>query len=66
MGSDQKISAIQDDKLYKKKGCHWKYMYGECTNKGCMMDHSDEMIQSMWKKKVWELAKAAKSPGDET
>jgi len=27
------------------------------------MDHGDEMIQGMWKSRVWELAKAAKSPG---
>ena len=49
-----------------KKGCYYKYMYGECTNKGCTMDHSEELIQGMWKKRVWELAKAAKSPGGDT
>ena len=40
-------------------------MYGECTSKDCTMDHRDEVIQDMWKKKIWELAKAAKTPGSE-
>ena len=61
----QVMSAIEGDKANKKKGCFWKYMYGECTNKDCPMDHRDEVIQGMWKKKVWELAKAAKTPGSE-
>ena len=47
----------------RRKGCFWKYMYGECTNKECTMDHRDETIQGMWKKRVWDLAKAVKSPG---
>ena len=37
----QVMSAIEGDKANKKKGCFWKYMYGECTNKDCQMDHRD-------------------------
>ena len=62
----QVMNAMEGDREDKKKGCFWKYMYGECTNKDCTMDHRDETIQSMWKKKVWDLAKAVKSPGCET
>jgi len=29
------------------------------------MDYKVETIQNMWKKKVWDLAKAVKSPGSE-
>jgi len=29
------------------------------------MDYSEETIQVMWKKRIWDLAKAAKSPGAE-
>lgn len=57
------INAMDREKGDKKRGCFWKYMYGECTNKECTMDHRDETIQGMWKKRVWDLAKAAKGPG---
>ena len=63
--SSEFLNAMDRAKGDTKKGCYWKYMYGECTNKSCTMDHSDEVIQSMWKKRVWELAKAAKTPGGE-
>ena len=59
------VNAIDGERSDKKKGCYWKYMYGECTNKDCTMDHRDDTIQGMWKKKVWDLAKAVKSPGSE-
>jgi len=57
------INAMDREKGDKKRGCFWKYMYGECTNKECTMDHRDETIQGMWKKRVWDLAKAANGPG---
>ena len=57
------INAIDRDKGDKQKGCFWKYMYGECTKQGCTIDHRDEIIQNMWKKKIWDIAKAAKSSG---
>jgi len=58
----QSINAMDGERDDRKKGCFWKYMYGECTNKECTMDHRDETIQSMRKKRVWDLAKAVKSP----
>ena len=61
----QMMGAINGERTDKAKGCFYKYMYGECTNKDCNMDHRDEVIQGMWKKKVWDLAKAAKTPGGE-
>jgi len=39
-------------------------MYGECTNKECKIDHSDDKIQNKLKK-VWGLTKAVKTPGGE-
>jgi len=62
---EQAVNAIDGDRTDKRKGCFWKYMYGECNNKDCTMDHREETIQGMWKKKVWDLAKAVKSPGSE-
>jgi hypothetical protein len=59
----QAINAMDGERDDRRKGCFWKYMYGECTNKECTMDHRDETIQGMWKKRVWDLAKAVKSPG---
>jgi len=61
----QFLNALDNGKANSKKGCFWKYMYGECTKKDCAMDHRDEVIQGMWKKKVWDLVKAAKTPGGE-
>jgi hypothetical protein len=61
----QMLNAMGNGNAGGKKGCFWKYMYGECTNKDCVMDHRDEVIQGMWKKKVWDLVKAAKTPGGE-
>ena len=61
------VNAIERDREDRQRGgCFWKYMYGECTKKDCSMDHREETIQGMWKKKVWDLAKAVKNPGGET
>lgn len=57
------MNAMERDKGDNQKGCFFKYMYGECTKQGCTMDHRDEVIRNMWKRKIWDIAKAAKSPG---
>jgi len=59
----QAINAMDGERDDRRKGCFWKHMYGECTNKECTLDYRVETIQSMWKKRVWDLAKAVKSPG---
>jgi len=62
---EQAVNAIDGDRTDKNKGCFWKYMYGECNNKDCTMDYREETIHSIRKKKVWDLAKAVKTPGSE-
>jgi len=41
------LNALVNGKANGKKGCFWKYMYGECANKDCTMDHRKEVIQGM-------------------
>jgi len=65
-GVVEMMNAIERDKGDKRNGCFWKYMYGECNKQGCPMDHRDETIETMWKKKIWDIAKAVKSPGADT
>jgi len=64
-GVEQLVNAIQGERADRQKGCFFKFMHGECTKRDCTMDHSEDTIQAMWKKRIWDLAKAAKSPGAE-
>ena len=56
---DALLAAMGDPKI---KPCHTKFQHGECVTPGCTFDHTDKGMQSLLKKRIWDLAKAAYRP----
>jgi hypothetical protein len=46
----------------KVKPCHAKFQFGTCPTPGCGFDHTEKSMQSLLKKRIWDLAKAAYRP----
>jgi len=56
---DMLIAAMGEEKL---KPCHTKFQHGECVTPGCTFDHTEKGMQTLLKKRIWDLAKAAFRP----
>ena len=56
---DMMFAAMEDEKI---RPCHVKFQHGECETPGCTYDHSDKAMQTVLKKRIWDLAKAAYRP----
>jgi hypothetical protein len=49
----------------KVKPCNAKFQFGTCPTPGCGFDHTEKSMQSLLKKRIWDLAKAAYRPEKE-
>jgi hypothetical protein len=56
---DALLAAMGDQKI---KPCHTKFQHGECVTPGCTFDHTEKGMQTLLKKRIWDLAKAAYRP----
>ena len=56
---DMLMAAMGEEKI---RPCHAKFQHGECEAPGCVYDHTDKAMQSLLKKRIWDLAKAAYRP----
>jgi hypothetical protein len=56
---DMLCAAMADEKI---RPCHAKFQHGECETPGCIYDHTDKAMQTLLKKRIWDLAKAAFRP----
>ena len=57
---DALLAAMGDEK--PQKPCHTKFQHGECVTPGGIYDHSDKGMQTLLKKRIWDLAKASYRP----
>ena len=53
------MAAMAEEKI---KPCHAFFQNGICESRECIYDHNEKAMQTLLKKRIWDLAKAAKRP----